>query len=70
MLLYDGVGSLISYEDGEGTLGVIVENAWQRSWTVERSAALVVWNDGTVSGLHRTSSALTCRTVVLLSPDE
>lgn len=24
--LYDGVGSLIAYNDGEGTLGIIVEN--------------------------------------------
>lgn len=51
--LYDGVGSLISYENGECTLGVIVENAWQRFWTEETSLALVVWNDGTVSRLHR-----------------
>lgn len=51
--LYDGIGSLISYENGECTLGVIVENAWQRFWTEETSLTLVVWNDGTVSQLYR-----------------
>jgi FAD/FMN-containing dehydrogenase len=51
--LYDGVGSLIAYEDGEGTLGIIVENTWQRFWTEERSLASVVWNDGHVSKLNR-----------------
>ena len=51
--LYDGIGSLISYENGECTLSVIVENAWQRFWTEETSLTLVVWNDGTVSQLYR-----------------
>lgn len=68
--LYDGPGALISYENGECTLGIIVRNAWCRIWTSEESNALVLWNDGTISGLHRsytTSQQQINRTLVLIS---
>lgn len=71
--LYDAVGSLIAYEDGEGTLGVIVENAWQRHWTHERSLSLVVWNNGSVSHLNREHQGQldrrVKRTTILLQQD-
>lgn len=70
-MLYDGTGSLISYENGEGTLGIIVDNAWQRRWTEEHSLSLVVWNDGSVSKLRRQLSSGTerQRTQILIQQD-
>lgn len=69
--MYDGIGSLISYEDGEDTLGIIVENAWQRHWTEEHSLSLVVWNDGSVSKLrrHRSDRTERQRTRILIQQD-
>ncbi len=70
-MLYDGIGSLISYDDGEGTLGIIVDNVWQRQWTEEYSLALVVWNDGSVSKLrrHRSDRTERQRAQILIQED-
>ena len=69
--MYDGTGSLISYENGEVTLGIIVDNAWHRRWTEEHSLSLVVWNDGSVSKLrrHRSDRTERQRTQILIQED-